>query len=217
MQQNPKTKEILKGKISFISLCRTGKNRVQAIYKAEDGGDALTVDSVAKASENFDEEGLLYACVYPPNKVDDDGHWAAPETVRDMAHEALRTGVKLDIFHDEHPLSPDRAAIVESTIIQKGDARFGDPAELSGGWGVVIKLIDPDLRKRYREEGWGGVSMGGEALTKESPPPEQVSKSSILSSLVRRISNLFGADAEPISLNSPSGTYRITINKQAKS
>jgi len=205
------TREILRAKINFISLCKKGKNRVEAIYKSDTGLSSLTLETVCKASENFDEEGLLYACVYPPNMEDADGHWASPTAIRDMAHEALSLGVKLDLFHDEQPLSPDRAAIVESTIIQKGDTRFGDPAKLSGGWGTVIKLRDPALRKRYREEGWNGVSMAGDAETIERPIPESVLKG-FMQSAVRRIQNVFGGNSpETVQLKSPSGTYHINI------
>jgi hypothetical protein len=195
--EKSKQRQILAARINFISLCKKGKNKVEAIYKA-DGTATLLLESMIKAPADFDEKGLLYACVYPAEQEDADGHWATRETIEEMAHEALSCGVQLDLFHDEQPLSPDRAAIVESTIIQNGDTRFGDPSKLAGGWGTVIKIKDPALRKRYREEGWSGVSMAGEAVTTEAAVPEPVNKG-FMQSAVRRFSSLFGkADQAPI-------------------
>ncbi len=197
MPEKSKQRQILAARINFISLCKKGKNKVEAIYKA-DGTATLLLESMIKAPADFDEKGLLYACVYPAEQEDADGHWATRETIEEMAHEALSCGVQLDLFHDEQPLSPDRAAIVESTIIQNGDTRFGDPLKLAGGWGTVIKIKDPALRKRYREEGWSGVSMAGEAVTTEAAVPEPVNKG-FMQSAVRRFSSLFGkADQAPI-------------------
>lgn len=202
--------EILAGKVRFISLCRRGKTGLRAVYKSDEE-TVLNTEVLIKASENFDEEGLLYACLYAPNAVDEDGHWATPQTIQKMAHEAFLAGLKLDIYHDENPITPDRAGLVESTIIQEGDTRFGDSAKLVGGWGVAIKLSDPILRAKYREEGWAGTSIGGVAVTREAEPLE-VQKASVLSSFVRRLSSLFGkTDNESQRISSPHGTYHLNL------
>lgn len=162
----PKTK-ILKARINFISLCPRGANRLPVIYKSDE--DLVRFDPILKTNM---EKGEILAVVYAPNIVDAHGDYADSDTIREMAHEFSRYGKGIDIRHDGNALSKEQAHIAESFIIQKGDPRFtdmkdysGDPVDVTGGWGIVIKIEDESLRKSYREGQWQGVSMAGIAIT----------------------------------------------------
>lgn len=179
----PKRRRILKAEITHISLCPRGKNGFRTLYKEDDLGSSARfefIDVLTKASDDFDEEGILYACVWAPELPDIDGDVASADVLEKMAHQYLRDHRNVDIRHDEKALPSSRAYVAESFIIQKGDPRFsgmtygGDVVDLTGGWGIALKLEDEALRKAYRDGDWDGVSMFGKALFR---PEEQVSKS----------------------------------------
>jgi len=96
----------------------------------------------------------------------------------------MKNGAKLDIRHDGKAIAKEKAFVAESFIIQKGDERFqgwkdydGKEVDVSGGWGIVVKIDDPDLRKSYREDGWNGVSLAGHAeLIDDEPPASWLSR-----------------------------------------
>lgn len=157
---------IIKAKVNFISLCARGANRLPVMYKSDEG--FAYFDPLTKA--NMDQ-GEITAVVYAPNMVDSQGEYADAEVIRDMAHEFGKTGEGVDIKHNNVALSKEVAFVAENFIIQKGDPRFadmrdyqGNPVDVTGGWGVVIKIEDQGLRQAYREGKWNGVSMGGFAL-----------------------------------------------------
>lgn len=160
-------RRIKKARIRFLSLVPKGANQLPVIYK-EDGG--LTLTPLTKALDNFDEKGELVAVVYAPEMVDSQGDVASAEVIKDMMYDAARNGLSLDVRHDEKALGKDKAFVAESFEIQKGDPRFadmknyaGEPVDVTGGWGVVVKVEDQELRKQYREGKWQGISMGGTA------------------------------------------------------
>jgi hypothetical protein len=138
------------------------------VYKADEG--KAEFHTIVKAADNFDERGELLAVVYAPETVDKQGDIASAEVIRDMAHEFQRSGGQIDMRHDLKPVSKAQAFVAENFIIQKGDERFNDFKDYDGklvnvvgGWGVMIKVEDPALRKLYRDGGWNGVSMYGPA------------------------------------------------------
>lgn len=167
-------------RIDFVSLCPRGKNFLPALYKGLDPTGLPTI-ALLKASPAEVEEGVIRALVYVPGAVDADGEFAEREVVKAMAYDHARRGHKLDLQHDGQPLTVEQAHVVESFIVQKGDPRFADSVDVNGnkvdptdGWGMVIKLEDPELRRLYKEGRWSGLSMGGAA---EREPAEVVTKS----------------------------------------
>lgn len=165
-------RRITKARIKYISLVPRGANQLPVIYKADNDGVNGTIDFslLLKASSTFDEKGELYGVVYSPELRDSQGDIASAEVIKDMMYDASKNGVQIDIRHNEKALTKDQAFVAESFIIQKGDQRFegmknysGNPVDVTGGWGVVIKIDDPALRKEYREGKWNGLSMGGVA------------------------------------------------------
>ena len=162
-------RKIKKAKITCVSLCPRGKNRMPVLFK-EDGTvqfDALTKGDPA--------EGELTALVYVPERPDADGDFASAQVIKEMAHEYQRDHRELDLRHDGKVLSPEQAFVAENFIVQKDDPRFkdlkdydGNPVDATGAWGMVIKIEDEKLRKLYQDGEWNGVSMFGTAQVESS-------------------------------------------------
>lgn len=168
-----KRHRILKAKIDFLSLCPKGANKLQTVYKSEDDEDvSVVISSLVKG--DLSEQGELTAVVYAPEMEDTDLHVASQEVIKEMAYNFAVDGTGVDIRHNQKKLSKEDAFVAESFIIDKGDTRFrdvkdydGNPVDVTGGWGVVLKIESEDLRKQYREGKWAGISMGGMAALKE--------------------------------------------------
>ena len=189
MAKDKKNKRrILKGAISFLSLCPRGANQIQTMYKAEDGGDHnISITTLIKG--DISEQGELLAVVYAPETSDCDGDVASEAVIKEMAYSFSESGKGIDIKHNEEVLSKNDIFVAENFIIQKNDPRFADTkdydgnvVDATGGWGVVLKVNNEDLRKQYRDGDWGGISMGGLAITK----PEN-SNESVVAKLVEAI------------------------------
>jgi hypothetical protein len=158
-------RKIKTAKVKHISLVPRGANKMSVLYK-DDG--SVEIDTLLLKNE---DEGLLTAVVYAPNMIDSHGDFAEAQTIREMAHDFLKSGEGVDILHDGKTLSKDDASVVESFIIAKGDERFldakdrdGNTVDVTGGWAAVIKIDNADLREKYRSGEWKGVSMGGMAV-----------------------------------------------------
>jgi hypothetical protein len=161
-------RRIKKAAIKFISLVPAGANLVDTVYKSD---GTFTVGTLLKASDNFDEAGELTAVVYTPNFRDAQGDIADADVVKQMAHDFIAHGASIDINHDGKPLPREKARVAETFLVQKTDSRFhgwkdrnGNAVDLAGAWATVIKIDDPELRKKYRSGDWAGVSMGGTAV-----------------------------------------------------
>lgn len=161
---------IKKAAITHISLVPAGKNLLRTVFKEkrDDGSQEVEFATMVKADA---EAGELLAVVYAPDLPDADGHEAPQQVIKEFAYQFLRDHRNVDIRHDLKTLAPDAAYVAESFIIAKGDARFADfkntagqPVDVTGGWGVVIKIEDPALRAAYRSGAWTGVSMYGDAV-----------------------------------------------------
>lgn len=166
----PKRYRIKKAAITHISLVPAGKNLLKTVFKEKraDGGQEIEFATMVKAN---DEAGELLAVVYAPDMPDADGHEAPQQVIKEFAYQFLRDHRNVDIRHDLKTLPADAAYVAESFIIAKGDSRFADfkntagqPVDVTGGWGVVIKIEDPALRAAYRSGAWTGVSMFGDAV-----------------------------------------------------
>lgn len=176
-------RRIKKALVSFLSLVPRGANGLGVLLK-DDGSFELSL--LVKESSTFKDSGELLAVVYSPERRDRHGDIASAEVIRDAAHEFLRKGGSIDIRHDGNAVGKDRAFVAESFTIAKGDERFvgwkdydGNPVDVSGGWGAVIKILDPDLKRAYSSGAWNGVSMGGTGLyeiEKESPDGDRIAE-----------------------------------------
>lgn len=189
-------RRIKRANISFISLVPRGANQLPVLFKSE--GETAQFNTIVK-SERFEEEGLLTAVVYVPDQLDSDGDFASAEVIKQMAHDYVMNVGAVDVKHNTQALKREQVSVVESFIIQKGDARFTDlknyngrPVDATGGWGVVIKVDDAELRRLYREGHWNGVSMFGPAVV------EPLSKSipDALASRLSKTNNQSGNDMD---------------------
>lgn len=157
-------RKIKRATITTIALCKRPKNGLRTVLKA-DGAFELATISKASAKDE------LLAVVYAPGRVDMDDEFADAEVIKAMAHSYVRDHRKLDIEHDGKVLTEDQAFLAESFIIAKGDERFSnwkdhdgeDVGDLTGAWGVVIKLVDKTLQKAAEDGDLDGVSMFGTA------------------------------------------------------
>lgn len=166
-----KIREILDADILFVSLCQTGKNGLSTIYKAE--GEGVELKGLTKALPDFDERGLIAACVWAPGRECVEGDFAGTVAIEKMAHRFMRNAGQIDMQHDMKALPKEAAYIAETFIIQKSDPRFegmkynGETVNVDGGWGMMIQVDDTALRKAYREGEWDGVSMFGKATVRQ--------------------------------------------------
>lgn len=163
-------RRIVSAKIRFLSLVPRGANQFPTIYKS-DSDDTVTISSLVKATDDFDEQGELLSVVYAPEVEDSQGDIASAEVIKEMMQGAAKDGFDLDIRHDGQALSKQDAFVAESFLIQKNDPRFadfknyqGESVDVTGGWATVIKIENKDLRKAYREGEWDGVSMAGDGV-----------------------------------------------------
>jgi len=171
-------KKIKWANVEFLSLCPRGKNGFKVLYK-EDG--KFEAAAQIKKGEEFEKRGEIIAAIYVPNHPDHEDHFAQDEfAIKTMAYSHARNGSKLDLRHDEKPLSKEQAYMAESFIIQEGDPRFadmvddeGNKVDPTGGWGAVIKLDDPELKSKYEFDGWAGVSLFGDALVQQIKSDEK--------------------------------------------
>jgi len=164
-------------RITHLSLCRKGRNKLKTVMKS---GDRLEVPLVV--SKMDESEGLLYSLVWAPGHVDIDGDIMDAAEIQKMAHGFLSNGGNIDVEHDLDPLSKEQVQIAETLIVQKGDERFsgmtydGETIDPTGSWGIVLKILDPELKAAYDAGDWDGISMFGQAegspVHKTQPQPE---------------------------------------------
>ncbi len=186
-----KKREILKAKIGFISLCPAGANTIRTIYKADGKNENIKLATINK---DMTEQGELMCVVYAPDMVDTQGDSASAEVIKDFAYDFAQSGGNIDIRHNEKALESSDVFIAESMIIQKNDPRFsdmkdydGNQVDVTGGWGVILKVENEDLRKLYRSGEWGGISMGGMMMAKDVSEESSVIKmlKELLPSLIK--------------------------------
>jgi len=163
-------RRIKRAKITHLSLVPKGANRLPVIYKEDKATDNIDFDLLVKEASNFEERGELLAVVYAPELRDTQGDIASQSVIRKAMHDSARDGLTIDMRHDGKALAKDDIYVAEQFEIQKGDERFknfkdrdGKDVDVTGGWGVLLKIDSPDLRKLYRTGQWGGVSMMGNA------------------------------------------------------
>lgn len=190
--KNKKAKRIIKqAKISFLSLCPRGMNEIQTVFKSADGGSEdikLSTLVVGKMTEL----GEVTAVVYAPDMVDGEGDTASAQVIKEFAYDFAANGVGVDIRHNNKALPTDDVYVAETFLIQKNDPRFvdtkdydGNSVDVTGGWGVVLKVESEELRTLYRDEEWGGISMGGLMQVKEAS--EDAGVKNILKSILSAI------------------------------
>ncbi len=157
--------QMANGEIGFVSLCRRGMNGIETVMKSD--GRFKFTSSLTKMDE---KEGLLHTLVWVPDLPCHEGDIMTAEEVRKMAHGFLPNGGHIDIEHNGKPQSSDKVSIAEHYIVPPGDPKFrgirtseGVEIDPAGSWGLILKILDPELRAAYDTGEWNGVSMAGRA------------------------------------------------------
>lgn len=214
--------KITKPTITAVALCKRGANNMVTLYKSAEDGLSYRAELMTKAGDNFDEQGVLFAIAYPVEKVDAQGDFADRVTVQEMAYSFAKNNMTLNISHEGKPLEKSAAFVAESLILHKEalDPRFvslckdykGNPVDLDGAWGMVIKLETEDLRKSYREGAWNGVSIEGTAtrvpvITKENNDnPDKSVVEKTVDYIAKVLSPLFKGTPEMSNTTTPATT-----------
>ena len=193
----------MKAKIGFLSLCPAGANTLRTVYKSAEGDENVELQVITK---EMTEQGELICCVYAPDLEDSQGDQASAEVIKDFAYDFAKTGGSIDIKHNEEALGKDQIFVAESTIIQKGDPRFadiedydGDSVDVTGGWGVILKVEDEKLQDLYRSGEWGGISMGGMMQVRDISAETNIEK--ILNKIFAPLMKLKKQENQDMSLN----------------
>lgn len=201
--KNNRKRQILKAKIGFLSLCPAGANTIRTMYKSDDGNKNIELQMLSK---DMSEQGELICCVYAPDLEDSQGDQASAEVIKDFAYDFAKNGGNIDIRHNEEALSKDDIFVAETLIIQKGDERFegmedydGNSVDVTGGWGVILKVEDEELRKLYRSGEWGGISMGGMMLARDITDESSILKA--LKEIFSPITKLLKQENTDMALN----------------
>lgn len=159
-------RRIQKMKVKYLSLCPRGANRLTTIYKSDE--KEFDTQLLVKG---MNDAGELTAIVYAPELRDAHGDIASAEVIKEAMYQAAKDGFQIDVRHNNKALDKSKAFVAQSFIVQKDDERFedmtdydGNPVDVTGSWGVVLKIDDEGLRAKYRSGEWQGVSLQGPAL-----------------------------------------------------
>ena len=152
-----------------IALCAQGKNGLRTLFKSKKHDQLVTL---SKADM---DRGELLTVVALPDWIDDDGdQFKNQEVLRDFAHTIISEGAEVDIEHDGEVLSAEQARITEVYMIQPTDERFkewptyeGETVDATGGVAVQFQIDDPELRQKFKDGEWDGVSLFGPAAVEE--------------------------------------------------
>jgi len=182
-------RRLKKIRVQHISLVPRGANQLPVVFKEDNN----TVEISTLIKNNLEEKGELLSVVYAPEMRDSQGDIASAQVIKEMAYEATRDGLNLDVRHDGKTLGKDKAFVAESFIVQKNDSRFdgmkdysGNPVDVTGGWAIVVKVEDEGLKALYREGKWNGVSLAGPAEV-EAEKEDDTVVASFLSRLTKAL------------------------------
>jgi len=231
MLPNKATRRVKKARVLMVSLVPRGKNELNSRLVLADGDpDHATLELVfaSRGEEHGSGELEVYALAILPDVAtplmgrDKPSVIAGAEAVKEMVDTFGQGGFKIDLQHNFVQVPASKAYLTQSLVVQAGDARFsgilnnasGQPVDSTGGWGLVIRVPDPDLAAKYRSGEWDGVSMYGflhleePVLASKDMTPEEI-KELIAQAFAARAAALpappvpIVAEAPPLDPNSP--------------
>lgn len=149
--------------ISFISLCKAGKNGKQPILKSKDSVEPVWKAERKIVTNKSEKRQCLYCIVCSPNEeFSDKDEVDGVAEVRKAMHGFMRKGRTGEGVDDTHSfISIDGAFVAESWEVRKNDPLF--PDEKEGSWAVAIQIDDSELWDDIEKGEINGVSMGGTA------------------------------------------------------
>lgn len=109
-------------------------------------------ETVFKAAD--EEQRIVWAEVYAPNRPDSDGEYMDAEGIRKMAYEFM-SRMALDQIDSHHNNDlVDGCRVVESFIARKDDPDF-----IEGSWVVGVHIPDDDMWAKVKKGDINGFSM----------------------------------------------------------
>jgi hypothetical protein len=111
------------------------------------------MQAVIKKTET--EEQIVFAEVYPPNRLDSDKEFMDAESVKKAAYGFMKAMNlhKVDKDHDN--------VLTGSYVVESFIAREGDPIYIPNSWVVGIKVEDDDLWQQILDGEINGFSFEG--------------------------------------------------------
>jgi hypothetical protein len=117
--------------------------------------------SIKKVAE-AEEQRMVWAEVYAPDRLDAGKDFATAEEIRKAAYDFVRSGrlAKVDVMHGNKAV--DGVQILETFI-----ARDNDPDFIPGSWVVGIHVPDDELWAKVKKGELNGLSMEALAMTRK--------------------------------------------------
>lgn len=168
---------ITSARILFVSLVPDRKNRLPVFFQHQEIFELKTLMLKSRPR-------LLKVVIFSPEPDPSIGYYLDETFLEKTAHAYLRDGAKLEFRCNGQELTRDRAAVVESFMIQPGDRRFLDLkdytnryVESENAWALFIELFDSRLQNLFfGPQSWSGISVFAEAVSE--PASERISLTS---------------------------------------
>jgi hypothetical protein len=109
----------------------------------------------AAIKKTDDDERLVFAEVYAPDKLDSQNDFMSAETIRKMAYDFLANARVLNV-DTNHNREPNGSVVVESFI-----ARAGDPDFIVGSWVIGVYVPDDTIWAMVKSGELNGFSLDG--------------------------------------------------------
>lgn len=99
-----------------------------------------------RKAEETEEQRIVYAEVYAPNRPDVHGEFMTAEDIREMAHGFLASK-RVDQVDTQH----DNKVTSGVTVVESFIARDDDPDFIAGSWVVGVHVDDDDLWEKVKK------------------------------------------------------------------
>lgn len=213
-----KVKEIVGGKVSYISLVKKGANKENFIMvKSENPNEIqknlfIPLDKIEKT----DTVKKLVTCpVYKlgdpwadPNSLDTQGEFIKDyDVLEKMAHSFMENSQKIDLNHDYNTRD---VSVVES-YVTKGDTTIGESIYGQGTWLVTLKVNDDTLWSSIEKGELQGVSMAGLVTKVEHEITEKADES-----IVDKFKNVLNEFMEKAGLIEANDNSIVDFNARVK-
>lgn len=117
-----------------------------------------------------EDQQIVWAEVYAPNRPDSGGDFTTAEEIRKMAYHFVSQGRmgQIDVMHDN--------VVIKACVIESFIARDDDPTFIPGSWVVGVHIEDAETWSKVKKGDLNGFSMDAFAsvqdveVTIEIPP-----------------------------------------------
>ncbi|QIG76977.1 DNA methyltransferase/prohead protease protein [Rhizobium phage RHph_Y1_11] len=124
--------------------------------------DKTTKTLHAEIKKAEDDQRLVFAEVYAPDKLDSQKDFASAEVIRKAAYDFLANARVLNV-DTNHDRVPNGSVVVESFI-----AREGDPDFIPGSWVIGVYVPSDDVWAMVKSGELNGFSLDGTGIRTET-------------------------------------------------